>query len=68
MDDGFSMTECCKCGRKYWPGKNECPGRAQQQNEPAKACNHKPCWKCQHYVDDKEESYERATTDESRGS
>jgi hypothetical protein len=51
------MTVCCQCGRHYWPGKNECPGRAQQINAEAVACNHKPCKKCQHYVDEKEKDY-----------
>ncbi len=53
------MTECCQCGRCYWPGKKECPGRAQQMLAAAKACGHTPCANCQHYVDEKEEGYEQ---------
>jgi len=61
-DAGVDMTECCQCGRKYWPGKNECPGRAQQLRAAAKACGHKPCESCQHYVDEKEKEYEQQTS------
>ena len=51
------MTVCCRCGRHYWPGRNECPGSTRSDG-----CNHKPCKDCQHYVDEKEESYERKST------
>ena len=51
------MTICCECGRHHWPGKRECPGRAQQMNAPAKACGHTPCDNCQRYVDEKEKEY-----------
>lgn len=53
------MTICCNCGRHFYPGQNRCPGRAQQRNALAKACNHMPCENCQPYVDEKEKSYER---------
>jgi hypothetical protein len=58
------MTECCQCGRRYWPGKGKCPGRPHQiqgwKHTEAKSCNHTPCVNCTHYVDEKEEEYELA--------
>ncbi len=52
------MTVCCQCGRKYWPGKKECPGAYDSDG-----CNHVPCENCQHYVDEKEKEYDRPKRD-----
>ena len=56
-------TECCQCGRKYWPGKGACPGRPihwiGHQVTQATGCGHEPCEKCKQYTDEKEKEYER---------